>query len=143
MSNLRVLRELEEQNLEEPLPTQVSREPVQLSQDEEENFERQVRPRLEPLGIRPNHARLDSNARALVILLEIGKANPLEPETLFGGCFEGRNEDQILGWDVSTTEVLAEGHRRFLRGPVEPVAKEQRTAYIASLLQRILDFLRM
>lgn len=151
MSNLRVIRDLCEGQSSEP-PTQALEEPVQLSQPSapedlrpsmEETFQRQVRPRLEVLGNRPSHASLDSNARALVILLEVGRVAPGGPKMLFGGCFEGLNKDQLLGWDVLPTEVLVGSHRRCLRGPVDHVDKEHRTEFIATLLRRILDFLEM
>lgn len=69
---------------------------------------------MELLGVRPNHANVNFNARALVILLELGKVNSFSPKILFGRCFEGLNDDQILGWDISTIEVLGQGHRQFL-----------------------------
>ena len=79
----------------------------------------------------------------MVILLEMGRVTFGGPEILLGGCFEGLNEDQILGWDIPTIKVLAHGHRHFLQGPVEPVDRERRAEYLASLLQQILGFVEL
>lgn len=78
-----------------------------------------------------------------MILLEVGRMTPSGLEITFGGCFEDRNEEQILGWDVDTTEVISGGHRCHSKGPIEPVTNEKKREYITSLLRRILDFLHM
>lgn len=71
MANLWILRNLQEQESEDSSTTQAVGESLQLSelvgfeeheQGEEGVFQRQVRPRLEPLEVWPHYKNLDSNA---------------------------------------------------------------------------------
>jgi len=63
--------------------------------------------------------------------------SPSGLEILLRRCFKGCHEDQVLGWNISTREVVDGGHRHFLRGSLEPVDQEQKLQYIATLKQRI------
>jgi hypothetical protein len=60
---------------------------------------------------------------------------------MFEGSFEGLNEDQYH--NVSRPIEGSVGHRRWLEGPVNPLARAQRADYIAFTIRRILRFLHM
>lgn len=99
------------------------------------------RPVKQPRVERRWHGNLQSDARALVILLQTGCVEPGTREVTFEGIFEGLNEDQF--YRVNRPVEGSVGHQRWLEGPVNPLTKAQRADYIASTIKRILTFLQM
>lgn len=99
------------------------------------------RPVKQPRVERRWHGNLQSDARALVILLQVGCVEPGTREVVFEGSFEGLNEDQYHY--VSRPVEGRIGHQRWLEGPVNPLARAQRADYIANTIRRILRFLHM
>jgi len=84
---------------------------------------------------------LQQDARALVILLQIGCVEPGSREVTFEGYFEGLNDDQ---YSCCLKPVKgSRGHQRWLEGPVNPLAKVDRADYVAITVRRILKFLQM
>jgi hypothetical protein len=71
--------------------------PLQLLQpptrDEAGPSERRKRPRVEQFW----HGNLQDNARALVILLQVGSVEPGGHEVTFQGHYQGSNLDQYRG----------------------------------------------
>ena len=113
------------------------REQQDRPQEEAGPSTRRKRPRIDQLW----HGNLQDDARALVILLQVGSVEPGGHEVTFQGCFEGTNREQTLWCMVPTRE--GRGHQRFLEGPVHPLARADRTGYVAATVRRILDFLQM
>ena len=87
------------------------------------------------------HGNLRSDARALVILLQVGCVEQGTQEVTFEGSFEGLNEDQYH--HVRRPIEGSVGHQRWLEGPVNPLARAQRADYIANTIRSILRFLHM
>jgi hypothetical protein len=88
------------------------------------------------------HGDLQKDARALVILLQVGCVEPGTREVMFEGSFEGLNKDQYFCC-MSHPLRGSPGHHRFLRGPVNSLARSDRADYIAVTIKRILKFLEM
>jgi hypothetical protein len=87
------------------------------------------------------YGNLQRDARALVILLQVGCVEPGTREVTFEGSFEGSNEDQYF---CCIKPIKGgHGHQRWLEGPVNPLTKADRAEYIASTIRRILKFLQM
>jgi hypothetical protein len=99
--------------------------------------ERRVRPRYEQIW----HGNLQEDARALVIVLQIGSVEPGGREVTFQGIFEGLNSDQVMQQNLLTPRSI--GHGRWLEGPIHPLSTDQRSAFITRALQRMFEFLRM
>ena len=151
MSNWRVFlesKDVESQPDEEldlsltQLPVQppqlvVSEPPLIYFQDEAGPSRPLKQPRLEQRW----HGNLQRDARALVILLQVGCVEPGTREVTFEGCFEGLNDDQYL-YMVRPIRG-SPGHSRWLKGPVNPLAKADRANYVAATVKRILEFLEM
>lgn len=146
MSNWRVFREsldLEAQDEPELSLSQLPEQPSDLPppqghrQEDAGPSEQRKRPRLEQLW----HGNLQDDAQALVILLQHGSVEPGGRDVFFEGCFEGLNRDQYFCM-VRPIEG-SPGHQRWLKGPVHPLPRIERTAYVARIIQRILEFLEM
>src|SRR5689334_2109235 len=81
------------------------------------------------------HENLQQDARALVILLQVGCVEPGSREVTFEGSFEGSNEDHYY---CSVRPIKGgRGHQRWLEGPVNRLAKADRAEYIAATIKRI------
>lgn len=99
------------------------------------------RPMKQPRMEQRWHGNLDKDARALVILLQVGRVEPGTREICFEGCFEGLNTDQY--YCMVRPIPNSRGHQRWLEGPVNPLAKADRADYVANTVRRILKFLQM
>lgn len=99
------------------------------------------RPLKQPRIERRWHGNLDINARALVILLQVGCVEPGTRDVTFEATYEGKNNDQYFCM-VRPLEG-SRGHQRWLEGPVNPLTKAERANYVAATIKRILDFLQM
>lgn len=99
------------------------------------------RPPKQPRVERRWHGNLQHDARALVILLQVGCVEPGSREVTFEGCFEGLNDEQYYCM-VRPIEG-SRGHQRWLEGPVNPLTKANRADYVAATVKRILKFLQM
>ena len=53
------------------------------------------------------HGNLQDDARAMVILLQVGQVEPNSQEVTFKGCFEGLNIDQYYCMSSPLKEVVA------------------------------------
>jgi hypothetical protein len=148
MSNWRVFSESQD---EEPQPeaeqelslSQLPDQPllpmaVGLPQDEAGPSRPPKQPRLELRW----HGNLQSEARAMVILLQVGSVEPGGREVTFEGCFEGLNNEQYM-YCMSRPIRGSPGHQRWLKGPVNPLTKAERVEYVARTVGRILKFLKM
>jgi hypothetical protein len=71
----------------------------------------------------------------------VGSIEPGGHEVTFQGHFQGRNADQYRGTNSPSQGGL--GHYQYLNGPVYPLSRDQRAAYVAATIQRILAFLEM
>lgn len=98
---------------------------------------RLIRPRYDQLW----HGNLQPDARAMVILLQVGSVEPGGREVTFQGYFEGLNSDQTMYCPVPVRG--GGGHTRFLRGRVEPLVQYERDAFIGYTVRRIARFLGM
>jgi len=148
MSNWRVFRDsLDPKQSTEPelqlFMSQLPDQPLQPSessppqlQDERGSSVQQKRPRSD----QPWHGNLQRDARALVILLQVGSLEPEGPKVTFQGCFEGSNIEQYFGFFPVEG---SRGHNRWLNDPVHVLSREQRATYVADTVRRILEFLRM
>jgi hypothetical protein len=87
------------------------------------------------------HGNLQRDARALVILLQVGCVEPGSREVTFERCFEGLNSDQY--YCMVRPIKGSRGHQRWLEGPVNPLTKADRAEYVAATIKRILKFLQM
>lgn len=87
------------------------------------------------------YGNLQQDARALVILLQIGCVEPGSREVTFEGSFEGMNINQYRHCVMPIKG--SPGHQRWLEGPVNPLAKADRIQFVAATVQRILKFLQM
>lgn len=151
MSNWRVFSESQDEELQPELELEFS-----LSQLPTRSL---LPPSLTPLNVRPQdeagpsrppkqprveqrwHGNLQQDARALVILLQVGCVELGSREVTFEGCFEGLNEDQF--YCCLKPIKGGRGHQRWLEGPINPLAKADRADYVAATLRRILKFLKM
>jgi hypothetical protein len=95
------------------------------------------RPRVEQLW----HGNLQDDARALVILLQIGSVEPKGHEVTFHGHYQGSNLNHY--WGTSWPWKGELGHHWYFDGPINPLLRNQRAAFVATILQRILEFLEM
>ena len=99
------------------------------------------RPSKQPRVEQQWHRNLQQDARALVILLQVGCVEPGTRDVIFGGIFEGLNNDQF---SCCLRPVRgSRGHQRWLEGPVISISKADRADYIAIILRRILKFLQL
>jgi hypothetical protein len=73
-----------------------------------------------------------------VILLQVGSVELGGHEVTLYGHYQGPNLDQYRG--VSRSREGNRGHQQYLNGLVYPLPKNQRAAFIAAILQRILEF---
>ena len=87
------------------------------------------------------HGNLQRDARALVILLQVGCVEPGTQDVTFEGSYEGLNDDQYY-CQIRPVKGSA-GHQRWLKGPVNPLTKAERADYVANTVKRILKFLQM
>lgn len=148
MSNLRVFSESQDEELqpEAELELSLSQLPDQRllpmglapPQDEAGSSRPPKQPRLELQW----HGNLQSEARAMVILLQVGSVEPGGHEVTFEGCFEGLNNEQYM-YCISRPIRGSPGHQRWLKGPVNPLTKAERIEYVAKTIGRILKFLKM
>ena len=99
------------------------------------------RPAKQPRVEQRWHGNLQRDARALVILLQVGCVEPGTQEVTFEGSYEGLNEDQYF---CMVRPIQGNtGHGRWLEGPVKPLTKADRANYVARTIERILTFLKM
>lgn len=151
MSNWRVFKESQdlESEPEAELELSLSQLPIQPSQPvissplphHPRDEAGPSRPLKQPRVERRWHGNLQRDARALVILLQVGCVEPGTREVTFEGSFEGLNEDHYF-CQARPIEGSG-GHQRWLKGPVNPLTKAQRADYIANTVGRILKFLQM
>ena len=99
------------------------------------------RPPKQPRVERQWFGNLQRDARALVILLQVGCVEPGSREVTFEGYFEGLNNDQYSC--CFKPFKGSRGHQHWLEGPVNPLAKADRADYVAVTIRRILKFLQM
>lgn len=99
------------------------------------------RPLKKPRVDRRWHGNLDQDARALVILLQVGCVEPGTHDVMFEASYEGLNEDQY--YCMRRPDIEGIGHQRWLKGPVNPLTKAERADYVANTIKRILKFLQM
>lgn len=149
MSNWRVFRESLDPESQEQLELSLSQLPEQEyqppnplpsqghQQEEAGPSEQRKRPRLDQLW----HGNLQDDAQALVILLQHGSLEVGGRDVFFEGCFEGSNKEQYFCMVRPIKD--SPGHQRWLKGPVRPLPRIERTAYVARIVQRILEFLEM
>jgi hypothetical protein len=77
----------------------------------------------------------------MVILLQVGSEEPEGHEVTFQSHFQGPNADQYRGTTSPSQGGLS--HYRYLNGPVYPLSRDQRAAYVAATIQQILEFLEI
>jgi hypothetical protein len=63
---------------------------------------------------------------------------PGDHEVIFQDHFQEPNADQYQG--ITSPSQGGLGHYRYLNGPVYPLCRDQRAAYIAATIQRILGY---
>ena len=80
------------------------------------------------------HGNLQQDARALVILLQVGRVEDGSREVTFEGTFEGLNDNQFFG--CLKPIKGSRGHQRWLEGPVNPLVIVDRVDYIAATICR-------
>jgi hypothetical protein len=124
--------------------SQLPDQPLQLPQplrsrlqDETGPSEQRKRPCFDQLW----HGNLQEDSQAMVILLQMGSVEPRGHEVTFQGHFQRPNADQYRGTTSPSQGGL--GHYRYLNGPVYSLSRDQRTAYVAATIQRILEFLEL
>lgn len=121
---------------EDPFPSTQPLASERRVRDEAKSSKRHVRPRLEPIPQQLTLPVLRLDARALVIVLEAEALMIGGHQVVFEGCFENTNEAQMI------SRLSGEmGHRIWLHGPFNLLNRERRAIYVASVLQRILEFL--
>jgi hypothetical protein len=99
------------------------------------------RPSKQPCVEQRWHGNLQQDARALVILLQVGCVEPGTRDVTFGDIFEGLNNDQ---YSCCLRPIRgSRGHQRWLEGPVISISKADRADYIAIIFRRILKFLQL
>jgi len=115
--------------------SQLPDRPLQAQcQDEGEYSKQRKRPRID----QPWLGHFQPDARALVILLQVGSLEPDGSEVTFQGCFEGPNIEQYFGFCPMEG---SRGHNKWLDGPVQLLTRNQRAAYVVDTVRRVLDFL--
>jgi hypothetical protein len=77
----------------------------------------------------------------MVILLQVCSIEPGGYEVTFQGHFQGPNTDQYRGTTSPSQGGL--GHYQYLNGHVYPMSRDQRAAYFAATIQRILECLEI
>jgi hypothetical protein len=77
----------------------------------------------------------------MVIILQISSVEPSSHEVTFHGHFQISNAGQYQRINPPRQGEL--GHYRYLSKPVYLLSRDQRPAYIATTVQRILEFLEM
>jgi hypothetical protein len=125
------LLQLSDQLLQPPQP------PYSRPQDEVGPSKRRKQPPFDQLW----HGNLQEDSGAMVILLHVGIVEPGDHEITFQGHFQGSNADQYRGTNTPIQGGL--GHYWYLNGPVYPLSRDQRAAYVAATTQQILEFLEM
>jgi hypothetical protein len=99
------------------------------------------RPSKQPRVEQRWHENLQQDARALVILLQVGCVEPGTRDVTFGSIFEGLNNDQ---YSCCLRPIKgSRGHQRWFQDPVVLISKADRADYIAIILRRILKFLQL
>jgi hypothetical protein len=86
------------------------------------------------------YGNLQQDARALVILLQVGCIEPGTRDVTFGGIFEGLNNDQ---YSCCLRPIKgSRGHQRWLEGPVISSSKADRadSQVLAVGVEFILEF---
>jgi hypothetical protein len=87
------------------------------------------------------HGNLQQDARALVILLQIGCDKLGTRYVTFGGIFKALNNDQ---YSCCLRPIKGSRcHQRWFEGLVISLSKADRADYIAIILRRILKFLQL
>ena len=139
MSNLRVLRDLEDPSGE---PSQLS-QPSALEEIEtmpvvsSRPSSSRRRPRDEEPD-EPRRRRRIPSTRSVVIVLEVEPAYGDRPEAIFEGRFT--NEDtEVQAWSM----VEGVGHYRWLQGPMRLLTRERQLEFIAETMRHLFDFLRL
>ena len=151
MSNWRVFSESQDEELQpefelglslSQLPTQHLL-PLNLTSPRERPQEEAgpSRPPKQPRVEQRWYGNLQRDARALVILLQVGRVEPGSREVTFEGSFEGLNNNQYYGC-IGPIKG-GSGHQRWLEGPVNPLTKSNRADYVTATIRRILKFLQM
>jgi hypothetical protein len=87
------------------------------------------------------HGNLQQDARAVVILLQVGCVEHDIRDVTFGGIFEGLNNDQYSCYLRPIKG--SRGHQRWLKDPVISLSKVDRADCIAIIFRRILKFLQL
>ncbi len=87
------------------------------------------------------YGNLPRDARALVILLQVGSVEPDTRGVTFGGIFEGLNDDQYF---CCLKPIKgSRGHQRWLEGPVHSLSKADHVDYSIIILRCTLKFLQI
>jgi hypothetical protein len=76
-----------------------------------------------------------------VILLQVDSVEPRRHEATFHVYFQGPNTDQ--DWGTNSPRQSDLGHNCYLSRHVYPLNRDQRAAYVATMVQWILEFLEM
>ena len=87
------------------------------------------------------YGNLQQDARALVILMQVGYVEPETRDVMFGGIFEGLNDEQYSYYLRPIKR--SRGHQHWLEGPINILSKADRADYVAVILRRILKFLQL
>jgi hypothetical protein len=119
------------------LADQLLQPPRSRPLDEVRPSERRKRPHFDQLWYR----NLQEDSRTMVILLQVDSVELEGYEVTFQGHFQGPNVDQYRGMTSPSQGGL--GHYHYLNGPICPLSKNQRAAYVAAMVQRILEFLEI
>jgi hypothetical protein len=77
----------------------------------------------------------------MVILLQVGSVKPGGHEVIFQGHFQGPNVNQYQGTNLERQSD--HGHYRYLSGHVYLLNRNQWAAYVAAMVQKILEFLEI
>jgi len=151
MSNWRVLSESQDEELQPeleldfslsqlPIRTFLPPSPAPLHERPQEEAG-PSRPSKQPRVEQRWYGNLQQDARALVILLQVGCVEPDTRDVMFGGIFEGLNDEQ---YSYCLRPIKgSRGHQRWLEGPVNTLSKADRADYVAVILRRILKFLQL
>lgn len=128
-----------------PVPEELE-EPLQLTQpglrrrvrDEARPVERRVLQRVEEEPLEPPRAwfpLLETNSRALVIVLERGRATIGHPEEMYQGRFRG-------GYDGVNIRRITDtrSQQLYIQGRLLPLSREHRADFLAQVTQQIQDF---
>ena len=129
MSNWRVLCESQDEELQPeleldfslsqlPIRTLLPPSPAPLHERPQEEV-RPSRPSKQPCVEQRWYGNLQQDACALVILLQVGCVEPDTRNVMFGGIFEGLNDDQYSCCLRSVKGSRA--HQRWLEGLVNPL----------------------